>query len=90
MPSETIRSKVRLASNFKTRKNSKAPYLHEKSNPDVWDPKATRLQMSSAPWSEYCCQLQNGLSAGKDSGSHISVMAQKITCQHIIWTQWTR
>lgn len=46
MPSETIHNKARSASNFKTRKNSKAPSLREKSNPDVWDPKATNVKCS--------------------------------------------
>lgn len=50
----------------------KAAFRAEKANPDVSDPKATKLQMSSSLWSDCCCQLRNRLSAGKDSRSHIS------------------
>jgi hypothetical protein len=94
------KKKAMSGSNFQTNKQSnnnnnnnrniKAAFQYEKANPDVSDPKATKLQMSSSLWSDCCCQLQNRLSAGKDSRSHISSYCSENNLSAHHWTEWTR
>ena len=80
MPVETICNKAASATVTKTEKMHRS---QNDSKTDSADQKATRPQMSSPSLGDCCCQLQNRLSPGKDISSHISVITQEITCQHI-------